>query len=60
MDIKMNNKTKMIYVSPTVVITRVVLEKGIAMSTVNKVELNPWVEEGPEVADNNSDIYLNF
>ena len=55
MNIKENNK-KMIYESPTVEIKRVVLEQIIAMSTINKVDLNSCVEESQEVEGNNSGI----
>jgi hypothetical protein len=52
---------KSVYVPPTVKIYYLTLEGSIALqSPIQKVRLNDWIEEGPEVPANNSDIWLDF
>jgi hypothetical protein len=50
----------MMYVPPTVEITKVVLEAVIAASPIHGVELQGWKDDPDPGPDNNSDIWLNF
>ena len=57
----MNRKEKKMYVPPTLEITQVFLESNMAFqSPIKKVDLKNWIDEGPEVAENNSDVWLNI
>ena len=55
------NKRKKVYVPPTLSVQRIRLEGDVAVqSPVQKVNLQDWDEEGPEVNENNADIWLNL
>ena len=55
------NKRKKFYVPPTLEVQRIMWEGDIAVqSPVQKVDLKDWENEGPEVSDNNADIWLNL
>ena len=59
---KTKMKTKMIYVPPTVSVTRVTLERTIAAhSPIQQVNLNDWVyEDFEDDVNNNLDVWLNL
>ena len=57
----MSMKTKMIYVSPMVKVTRVILEGGIAaQSVVRSIDVMDWEDEQGDHPENNADIVLPF
>ena len=52
---------KMIYVPPTIVVTRVVLEGNIAAISVNKkIDVESWVNDPEPNVNTNDDIWVNF
>jgi hypothetical protein len=52
---------KMIYVVPSVKVSRVTLEGCIAaQSVVRSVEVMDWEYDDPNSPDNNADIFLPF
>ena len=54
-------KTKRMYVSPSVKITRVVLEGSIAVqSVVQSINVQDWEYEQDDLPENNADIVLPF
>ena len=62
MNMNKNSIEKMIYVPPTVEITRIVLEGGIAVqSPVRTVNVEKWdLSDSPDQPENNADIILPF
>jgi len=51
----------MVYVPPTVVVTRVVLEGNIAtVSVTKKVDVMKWVDDPEPNTNTNDDIWVNF
>ena len=59
---KGNKTEKMVYVSPIVEVTRIVLEGNIAVqSLIQEVELKNWdYEDSESDVNNSSDIWLNI
>ena len=58
---KKNSNKKMIYVPPTVEVTTIVLEGGIAVqSPVRTINVEKWDIDDPDQPANNADIILPF
>ena len=59
MEMQTNRTERKLYVPPTFDVQHVMLEGDIAVqSPMQKVNVEDWVDEGPEEADNNADIWL--
>jgi len=58
---RIKSNKKMSYVSPRVEVTHMILEKVIAASPIQKVNLQDWEYETPDTDPNNkADVTLYF
>ena len=58
----MIQKRKKVYVAPSVVVVRIVVERSVAVhSPIQRVNMTEWDYETPEDdVNNNADIWLNI